>query len=112
MLSQSYSALQQIQSQISTINTLQDLKSLLSPHKASISLRISSPTIWVLDWDVCGNSVSGTLELRLEPQFFVGKEAFLMRPTTLRLEHPGSTVLNRLETYLISLVKQFVESID
>ena len=111
MLSQSYAAVRQFQSQISTINKLQDLKPVLSPYNASLSIQISSPTIWVLDWNVCDNSVSGTLDLRLEPKLLVSEKEFLMRDTSFRLQDPSPNSLASLEERLMGVIKQFVENI-
>jgi len=110
MLTQAYAAVQQIQSQISTINRLQELKALLKPHKASLFLRISSPTLWVLEWDICESSVSGTLELRLDARLLIREKEFLMRETPFRLEDPNYSLLS-LEARLIGVIKQFVEDI-
>ena len=110
MLTQAYAAAQQIQSQISTINTLTDLKSLLSPHMASLSLRISSPTIWMVDWDIADNSVSGTLELRVEPRLLIGEKVFSMKDTSFRLQDPNCSLF-KIEQQLIGVIKQFVEDI-
>ena len=90
MLNPAYAAIKQFQSQISDINTIQGLKSNLSHSKLELLLKISSPTVWVLDWGLGNNTVSGTLELRLEPELLIGKEVVQMRATSFRLEDPNA----------------------
>ena len=112
MLKPSYNAIKQFQRQISTIHTLEDLKTLFRTSKVSLSIRISSPTIWVLDWDVLGNSVSGTLEVRLEPTIIMGKESFVMQETSFILQDPTPNRIGSLETRLMGLIKQLVAALD
>ena len=112
MLSSSYAAVEQFESQIFDINTLKELKTLLKLSKIMLSIHLISPTIWMLDWDVVQGCFSGTLELRLEPQLTVGQDIISMRPTTFRLEDPSPTSILSLEGKLIGLVKQSIESIS
>jgi hypothetical protein len=111
MLTQAYSVVRQIQSQISDINTLQDLKSLLRPHKASLTIQIDSPTLWMLDWDLSDNSVSGTLELNVGFNLIIGEKSFPKKGSSFRLQDPNPNSLVRLEARLIGVIKQFVEDI-
>ena len=111
MLSSSYAAIEQFKSQIFNITTLQDLKVLLTTSKIALSIQLTSPTIWMLDWDVVQGCFSGTLEIRLVPKLTIGQDIIFMRSTTFRLEDPSPTSLLSLEGHLIGLVKQSIESI-
>ena len=111
MLNSSYAAIKQFQSQIFTINTLQELKSLLSGSNLAVSLQLISPTIWMLDWDIGQGGFSGTLELRLEPKLIVGEDVISMKATSFRLENPSPTSLASLEKHLIEMIKQAIEDI-
>ena len=112
MLKPSYNAIKQFQRQISTIHTLEELKILFRASKVSLSIRISSPTIWVLDWDVLGNSVSGTLEVRLEPTMRMGKDTFVMQESSFLLNDPHPHRIKILETRLMEQIKQLVAALE
>ena len=112
MLSPAYAAAQQIQSQISNINTLKGLKFLLSKNKASILIRISSPTIWVLDWDISNNTISGTLELRLDPTLRIGDEIIQTSERSFMIQDPKDKTLFSVEDQLIEMIRKSIESIN
>ena len=112
MLTQAYAALQQIQSQISNIHSIQQLKIFLKKHKIGLSIRISSPTVWILDWDVVNNTISGTLELRLEPKFAIGKEIVYMNESSFLLQDPNPNSLVSIEERLIEFIRISVNNFD
>ena len=112
MLTQAYAAVQQIQSQISDIHSIQQLKKILKRCKLELSLRISSPTVWILDWDVANNTLAGTLELRLEPTMAIGNEIIKMHERSFLMQEPNFNSLASMEARVIEFIKKSIENID
>ena len=109
MLKPSYAAIQQFQRQISNINTIKDLKTILRRLDLSITLQIESPTVWKLSWNLLENIFSETLEIRIQTCLISGSESFKARHfTTLRLEEPVGIALSTLEGKLMGLIKQSI----
>ena len=106
MLNTAYAALQRIQSKISTIGTLSELKTLLKKESAELTIKISPRSVWTLDWNVLENTFSGVLELSLQT-LLIKEEAILEghRPKTLRIETPKSIGFDALEESLIKTVQ-------
>ncbi len=112
MLNPSYAALQQFQRQKFSTTNLQDLKALLQRLGLSICLQIESPTIWKLSWDLLEDTVSGTLEVRIQPCLNNGTDLFEARHfTTLRLEEPVGLALADMEEKLLAIIKDSLETI-
>ena len=112
MLKPSYAAIRQFQSQISNINTLKDLKAILQRLDLAISLQIESPTVWKFSWNILENIFSETLEIRIQTCLISGSESFKARHfTTLRLEEPVGIALSTLETKLLAIIKDSLETI-
>ena len=112
MLNPSYAAIKQFQSQKSCIYSINQLKTLLRCIGISMSVRVESPTVWNLSWDILEDTLSGTLEVRVQPRLFVGSEIFeAPYGITLRLEEPLPFPMTELESRLIDLIKQSVETI-
>ena len=111
MLTQSYAAAQQFQSKFSDIHSIQELKSLLRSSKLGLSIKISSPTVWILDWDVSNDTVSGTLELRLEPSLRIGNEVIQMHERSFRMQGPGDDTLADMETSLLEFIRDSINAI-
>jgi len=111
MLTQSYAAAKQFQSKFSDIHSIQDLKFLLRSSKLELSIRISSPTVWILDWDVSNDTFSGTLELRLEPTLKIGDKTIQMHERSFRVQGPGDDTLADMEISLIEFIKHSINTI-
>lgn len=111
MLTQSYAAFEQFQRKFSDIHSIQELKSLLISSKLGLSIRISSPTVWILDWDVSHDTISGTLELRLEPTLRIGKETIQMHERSFRMQGPGDDTLTEMEASLLEFIRHSVNTI-
>ena len=62
MLSKSYAAVQQFQNNFSKIKNFQELKTILNKLNLSMIVQLASSSVWILDWDVLGDSIrcSGT----------------------------------------------------
>ena len=112
MLKPSYAAIQQFQRQISNINTIKDLKTILRRLDLAISLQIESPTVWKLSWDLLQDTFSGTLEVRIQPCLISGTKSFEARHfNTLRLEEPKGIALDDMEEKLLAIIKDAFETI-
>ena len=108
----SYAAIKQFQSQKNSTKNLQELKALLRRLDLAITLQIESPTIWKLSWDLLEDTVSGTLEVRIQPCLTSGLEIFEARHfTTLRLEEPKGLILSAIEEKLLAIIKDSLETI-
>ena len=113
MLKPSYAVLQQFQSQKNSTKNLQDLKALLRRLGLSMCLQIESPTIWKLSWDMLKDTLSGTLEVRIQHCLTSSLlESFEARHfTTLRLEEPKGISLADMEEKLIAIIKDSLETL-
>ena len=112
MLKPSYAAIQQFQSQKTSIKTIPQLKALLRRLDLAIALQIESPTVWKLSWDLLEDTIAGTLEVRIQPCLTSGSESFEARHfTTLRLEEPVGFPLVALEKKLLTIIKDVLETI-
>jgi hypothetical protein len=112
MLNQAYTAIEQFQRQISDIHSIQQLKVFLKKHKIGLSIRISSPTVWILDWNVTNNTLSGTLELRLEPTLSINNENIPMVERSFLLQEPKPNSLIVMEKRLIEFIRKSVKNFD
>ena len=112
MLKPSYAAIKQFQSQKNSTKNLQELKALLQRLDLSMCLQIESPTIWKLSWDLLEDTLSGTLEVRIQPCLLNGSDILEARHfTTLRLEEPKGISLDGMEKKLLTIIKDSLETI-
>ena len=111
MLTQAYTATQQLKRQFSDIHSLDQLKALLKKLHLKLSLNISSATVWILDWDVSSDTFSGTLDLKIEPTFSVGDEILKMHQHSFLLQEPNSKDLISLEKQLIEFIRKNLQNI-
>jgi hypothetical protein len=111
MLTRSYAAAGQFQRKFSDIHSIQELKALLKHSKLGLSIRISSPTVWILDWDVSNDTVSGTLELRLEPTLRIGDKLLQMHERSFRIQGPGDDTLADMENSLLDFIRHSINTI-
>ena len=112
MLNPSYAAIKQFQRQKFSIQTIQDLKSILQRLGLSMTLEITSSSFWKLDWNLLEDQISGTFEVGVLPSLIVDSRVLQKRnATNLRLEEPLPIPISALELQLIDLIKQSVESI-
>ena len=112
MLTQAYTATQQLQRQISDIHSIDQLKALLKKLHLKLSIKISSATVWILDWDVSSDEISGTLSLKLEPTFTFGNESLKMHQRTFMLQEPNVKGLISLEKQLIEFIREDLQNLD
>lgn len=112
MLTQAYTAIEQFQRQISDIQSIQELKFFLKSSKLDLSIKISSPTVWILDWDVPNDTIAGTLEVRLEPTLAVGNEIVKMHERSFLFQDSKANSLISLESRLIDFIRKSIENID
>ena len=109
MLSSSYAAVQQFQSQISSVKNFQELKSILNKLNLSMIVQLASSSVWILDWDISGESISGVMEIGLNPKIISGIDVFELSSRTLRLENPNLISLTAFEGRVLQLMKEIIE---
>lgn len=112
MLTQAYTAIEQLQRQFSDIHSIQELKNFLKKSQLGLSIRISSPTVWILEWDLLNDLAAGTLELRLEPTLAIGNESITMHESSFLMQEPNFNSLASIEARLIEFIKKSVKIID
>jgi len=108
MLTKAYAALQQFQSQISGITTVNELKEHLRKSKLGMNVWLAVPTVMILDWDVLGDGFSGTLEIQLQPRLTKDGETAEGRHSTLRIESPKLIGIGDLENRLIKRLRSAI----
>ena len=112
MLIREYNAFRRFERQFSDIHSIQRLKAYLKANMMGLSLKISSPTVWILDWDVSNDTVSGTLELRIEPILTIREEIIPLGETSFWMQDPQENSLVSMETRLIEFIRQAVKNFD
>jgi hypothetical protein len=112
MLTQAYTAMQQLKRQFSDIHSIDQLKALLEKLHLKLSINISSATVWILDWDVSGDEISGTLDLKIEPTFSVGDEILKIHQRSFLLQEPNAKGLVSLEKQLIEFIREDIKNMD
>jgi len=112
MLTQAYTATQQLQRQFSDIHSIDQLKALLKKLDLKLSLNISSATVWILDWDVSNGTLSGTLDIKIEPIFSIGEEILKMHQRSFLLQEPNAKGLISLEKQLIEFIREGLKNLD
>ena len=112
MLTQAYTATQQLKRQFSDIHSIDQLKILLKKLNLKLSLNISSATVWILDWDVSSDEISGTLSLSLETTFTFGDESLKMHQRSFLLQEPNYKDLISLEKQLIEFIRKNLQNLD
>ena len=112
MLTQAYTATQQLQRQFSDIHSIDQLKALLEKLQLKLSIKISSAAVWILDWDVSSDEISGTLNLKLEPTFTFGEESLKMHQRSFLIQEPNSKDLISLEKWLIEFIREDLQNLD
>ena len=111
MLTQAYTATQQLQRQISTIKDFQELKEIFKNSGADLIIRIGSSTIWELNWNPIKGTISGVLEVSILPKILIAEEVFEARGSvTFRLEDPRDLGFEVLQDRLIDPIKRAFES--
>lgn len=111
MLTQAYTATQQLQRQISTIKDFQQLKEIFKNSEADLIIGIGSSTIWEINWNPLKRTISGVLEVSILPRILIAEEFFEAgRSVTFRLEDPRECRLESLQDRLIDPIKRAFES--
>lgn len=112
MLSRSYAAIQQFQSQISSVKDLKKLKELSKSLGLCLSFEVTSSCFWKLIWEATENKFSGVVELGILPVLGTPLERFEpFRPRTFRLEQPSFVDLKIFESCFLDLAKESILSI-
>ena len=106
MLTQEYNAIRRFERQFSDIHSIHKLKSYLKANMFELSLKVSSPTVWILDWDVLSDAVSGTLELRIEPILTLGDKKIPLQESSFQMQDPKPNSLVSIEKKLIEFVRK------
>ena len=109
MLSPSYAAFAQFQSQKKSIHSFQELKALLNTLDLALSIQVESSTLWKLEWDV-EEGFSGTFEVGIQPRLSRGEAVWeAPHPIKFRLEQPLPMGLSVLERQLVELLKRALD---
>lgn len=102
MLNASYAAIQQFQSQISSVQNFRELNKLANVLEISVSVQISSATVWIALLDLTQENLGGTLEISIQPKLSIKSDVFEARsPKTFRLELPNQKSLRFFESRLL-----------
>ena len=109
MLKPSYNALRKIQNDIPNAKNLRELKVILNKLNLSMIVQLASSSVWILDWDVSGESISGVMEIGLNPKIISGIDVFELGSRTLRLENPNLISLTAFEGRVLQLIKEIIE---
>ena len=113
MLNSSYAAVQQFQSQISSVHSFQELNKLAKALEISVSVQISSATVWIAILDLTQENLSGTLEISIQPKLSIKSDVFEARcSNTFRLEIPNQKSLRFFEFRVLDFMKQSILSIS
>ncbi len=108
MLTKAYAALQQIQSQISGINTIDELKTQLRKNQLGMTVWLAVPTVLILNWEFLEDEFSGNLEIQLQPKFTKDGETIEGNRSTLRVEGPKGITIKTLEKNIINILKESI----
>jgi hypothetical protein len=112
MLNPSYAAIQQFQRLKNSVDSIQSLKELLRRLEISMSIEVTSSSFWKLDWDLLEDQVSGTLEVGILPKLIVGSKVLQKRDAaSFRIEEAMPIAVSSIETRLLDLIKQSLETI-
>jgi len=109
MLKPSYNALRKIQNDFPNAKNLRELKVILNKLNLSMIVQLASSSVWILDWDVSGESISGVMEIGLNPKIISGIDVFELGSRTLRLENPNLISLTAFEGRVLQLIKEIIE---
>lgn len=113
MLNSSYAAVQQFQSQISSVQSFQELNKLARSLEISVSVQIASATVWIAILDLTKENIGGTLEISIQPKLSIKSDVFETRGSnTFRLELPNQKSLRFFESKILDLMKQSILSIS
>lgn len=112
MLNPAYVALKEFQSQFSSVKNFQELKTTLNKLNLSMIVQLVSSSVWILDWDISGDSISGVVELGLRPKIISGKDIFEFGSRTLRLESPNLMPLTVFEGRFLQLMKEIIQKMS
>jgi hypothetical protein len=113
MLNSSYAAVQQFQSQISSVKNFQQLTNLGKLLDISISAQISSSSVWIACLDFTNRNLQGTMEISIQPKLSTKLGVFEAKtPRTLRLEFPSQVRFCVFEYRFLELMKQSILSIS
>ena len=113
MLNASYAAIQQFQSQISSVQNFRELNKLAKSLEISISIQIASATVWIAILGLTQKNLNGTIEISIQPKLNIKSDVFEARsPKTFRLELPNQKSLRFFESKILDLMKQSILSIS
>jgi len=113
MLNSSYAAIQQFQSQISSVQNFRELNKLAKALEISVSIQITSATVWVAILGLTQKNLCGTIEIGIQPKLSIKSDVFeAMSTKTFRLELPNPKSLWFLESKFLDLMKQSILSIS
>jgi hypothetical protein len=113
MLNSSYAAIQQFQSQISSVQNFRELNKLAKALKISVSVQISSATVWIAILGLTQRNLGGTIEIGIQPKLSIKSDVFEARgPKTFRLEIPNQKSLRFFESKILDFMKQSILSIS
>lgn len=104
MLNPAYQALLRIQSKISTIRTLEEIKVLMQEEASSPKVQVSTSTVWTLDLEALEQTATTALELGFRPILTKG-EPQEDQPHLLKVEETHALGLFALQEAFVKILQ-------
>ena len=105
MLNPAYQALLRIQSKISTIRTLEEIKSLMQEEVSRPKVRVSPSAIWTLDLRALDQTAVSILELGFHPILTQEYDSEEDQPHLLKVEEVNALGLFALQEAFIKTLQ-------
>ena len=104
MLNPAYQALLRIQSKISTIRTLEEIKALMQEEASNPKVRVSPSAIWTLDLKALDQTVTTALELGFRPILTKG-EPQKDQPHLIKVEEMNALGLFAMQEAFVKILQ-------
>jgi len=104
MLNPAYQALLRIQSKISTIRTLEEIKALMQEEASNPKVQLSTSTIWTLDLKALDQTATTAIELGFCPILTKG-EPQENQPHLLKVEETNALGLFALQEAFVKILQ-------
>lgn len=104
MLNPAYQALLRIQSKISTIRTLEEIKSLMQEEASNPKVQVYPATIWTLDLKALDQTATTAIELGFRPILTKG-EPQETQPHLLKVEERNALGLFALKEAFVKMLQ-------
>ena len=105
MLNPAYQALLRIQSKISTIRTLEEIKILMQEEASTPKVKVSPSAIWTLDLRALNQTATSILDLGFRPILTQGYDCTEDSPHLLKVEEINALGLFALQEAFIKTLQ-------